>query len=925
MTRDSPVAGTLLVGRVTERAALEQAITAARLGSSQVLVVSGEAGIGKTAMLRYAAELATVDGMEVLSARGIESEAEVPFGGLLELLRPALDELSRIPAEQAEALRSALDLGPTLERDRFVIGAATLNLLSARSERAPLLVLVDDAHWLDDSSLTAILFAARRLLVDPVAVIFAARAGETRALEAARLPELALEGVDQEAAKEIVARHAAAPPAPGVMERVMNAAAGNPLALVELASTVVDIEPGPIDSALGPRTSVETAYGQRIARLPAAQQVLALAAAEETGSMATIGAAAKELGVELSDLELAERESLLSIAYGALSWRHPLVRSAAYRAVSPDERRLIHAALARTLPEAEADRRAWHRAAAALGPDEEVAAALEEAGRRARARSAYAAAATATERAAQLTPLEGPRAARLYAAAENAWLGGHADRALSTLVEALALAPEPRLRAEIQHLRGQAIIRAGDVMAGHEVLVEAAASIEKIDPAAAVVMLAEATDACVYAGRPEAMQAPARRAYELLTDDSGERERFFANLALGTALVYSDQGEEGARNLREAVAILEGSDALSGDPRFLSAAALAPLWLRSAEVGASMVDRAIEAARSQGALGTLPFTIALAGREAATTDRWVLGRALLDEAIALARETDQAMPLSGALGWLASLQGRQGEIEAAEAGAQEALELSDRHGLGFFRTWALVSLAELDLGLGRLARAVERLADLQLTLDRLGLRDPDLSPVPELVETGVRGAEAGELEAPLAAYAAAAEAKGQPWSLARLERSRGLLADGDAFERHFEAAIGLHEATRDGFEQSRTRLCFGERLRRAGRRVRAREQLRAALEVFEELGAKPWAERARTELLATGEHARRRDPSTLDDLTPQELQIGMVLADGATTREAAAKLFLSPKTVEYHLRNVYRKLAIHSREELARELSKRQT
>jgi DNA-binding CsgD family transcriptional regulator len=673
------------------------------------------------------------------------------------------------------------------------------------------------------------------------------------------------------------------------------------------------------------QTTVAGEYERRIAELPqAARRALALAAAEDDGRLSAIAPAAEELGLALSDLEPGERAGLMSISYGGLAWRHPLVRSAAYRGVSPDERRTMHAALARALPESELDRRAWHRAAAALGPDEDVAAALAEAGLRARARSAYAAAASAAERAAQLSPGGAERAQRLLAAAEAAWLGGHADRAIATVEEALALGPEPGLRAEVEHLHGQILIRAGEVMAGHDVLVEGADAVAESDPGRAVVMLAEATDACVYAGRPQAMLAPARRAYELLPSEATERERFFANLALGTALIYADEGDEGAALLREAVAVLEASDILSVDPGFLAAAAIAPLWLRQAEVGESLVDRAIEAARTQGAVGALPFALALAGRDAATSDRWAVGRSLYEEAIELARETGQALPLSAALAWLASIHARQGDSGACEAAGHEALEQSERHGLRHFRLWALDALAELDLGLGRLDGAVERWEEKLRLLADHGLIDPDLSPVPELVEAGLRGGAESFDGATFDAFAHAAEGKGQPWALARLERARGLLASGEGFEPHFEDALRLHGQTRDRFELARTQLCYGEALRRAGQRVKAREQLRAALEAFDALGAAPWGERARTELLATGERARRRDPSTLDELTPQELQIGMLLAGSNTTREAAAKLFLSPKTVEYHLRNVYRKLGIHSREELKRELAAQQ-
>ena len=535
-------------------------------------------------------------------------------------------------------------------------------------------------------------------------------------------------------------------------------------------------------------------------------------------------------------------------------------------------------------------------------------------------RSAYAAAATAAERAAQLSPGDRPRARRLMAAAEAAWLGGRPERTLDRARGGAGPLPRPAAAGEIEHLRGQALIRAGDVMEGYGVLVDAAGDVEDVNRAGAIVMLADATDACVYAGRPDAMLEPARRAYELLGDESGERERFFANIALGTAVIYAGEGDEGARRLREAVAILESSDVLSGEPRSLAAAAVAPLWLREKRAGPTLIDRAIDAARSQSALGVLPFALMLAARDAATSDRWAVGRSLYEEAIEFARETDQAMPLAGALAGLASVQARQGDADACEAGTDEALRLSERHGLGLFRIWALDALAELELGRGRIDQAVERLEDKRRTLEGFGLTDPDLSPVPELVEAAVRGGDLDGIASSLQPFAREAEAKGQPWALARLQRSRGLLAEPDAQEELFADALDLHAAARDRFEEARTRVCFGECLRRAGQRVKAREQLRAALDAFDDLGAAPWAERARTELIATGERARRRDPSTLDELTPQELQIGMLLAGGQTTREAAAKLFLSPKTVEYHLRNAYRKLDIHSREELACEL-----
>jgi DNA-binding CsgD family transcriptional regulator len=622
--------------------------------------------------------------------------------------------------------------------------------------------------------------------------------------------------------------------------------------------------------------------------------------------------AASSLGIELAALETAERAGLATVEPATVTFVHPLARSAAYRSASPDERRAAHRALAGA--PGDPDRRAWHLAAAAVGPDAEAAHALESAARRARARSAYAAAASSFERAARLTAAGRQRAQRLFASADAAWLGGQAERVARLLDEASAAAPsDDALRLEIEHLRGHAALRSGRVMDAHDILGRAAA----IDPGRAVVMLAEAADACAYAARPGPMLHAAQRAWDSLTPEAGERERFFASLALGMALIYNGRGEEGAQLVRAAVELLERSDALSGDPRLLSSAALGPLWLRERAEGRALVARAIASARSEGALGALPFSLWLAARDAATSDRWAVAEALYEEAIRLARETGQATSLVAGLAGVACVHARQGREEQCRQAAAEALALADRLGLDFFRLWALDALAELELGLGHVEDAVARLEEKERLLAERGIADPDVSPVPELVEALLRLDRAAEADERLAGFARRAEAKGQPWSLARLARSRALLGG----ESDFEQALRLHELTPDRFEEARTRLCHGERLRRERRRLAARAQLRQALEIFDDLGAAPWAERARRELLASGETARRRDPSTLDQLTPRELQVALVLAEGHTTREAAAKLFLSPKTVDHHLQHVYRKLGISSRAALAEALA----
>ena len=911
----------MLIGREPERARIERLLAAARLGTSGVLVLSGEPGIGKTALVEHAVERA--EDMAILRARGVPSETEIPFAGLLALLRPALDRLDDIPPMQAAALRGALALAPDVQRDRFAIGAATLSLLAACAERRPALVAIDDAHLLDESSLAAIAFAARRLLADAVAVLVAVRTGTTTPLHDADLQALELGGMDRDAAAAVLERHAPAPLAPGAADRLYAATLGNPLALVELASAAPDLALGPADAPLPLETSVERAFGQRIGALaPMSRRVLALAAAEGSGDLGVIEHAAAALGLDLAALPASEQAGLVSISYGRLAFRHPLTRSAAYRAGPPDERRHAHRAIAAALAErADPDRRAWHLAAAALGPDAGAAAALAAAARRARGRSAYPTAATSFERAARLTasgPEQGPL---LFAAAESAWLGGDARRTGRLLDDAAHACADPALRAQIDHLRGHVALRSGRVMDGHDILVDAAERALPHDSGDAVVMLAEAADACAFAARPEPMLRAARRAWSLLTPGAGERERFFATLALGMALIYDGQGDEGAGLLRDATRLLERSDALSGDPRLLSSTALGPLWLREAATSRALVERAIDAARQQGALGALPFALWLAARDAATSDRWAVAQARYEEGIRLARETGQATSLCAALAGLACLEAREGREAACREHAGEALTLSAHLGLGFFRIWALDALAELEAGLGAYELAVARLEEKEQLLAERGIEDPDVSGAPELVEALLRLDRGDEAARRLEQFAARAEEKAQPWALARLARCRGLLAGPDDLADHFGAALRLHAHTPDRFEAARTRLCFGEGLRRSRRRVAARGELHLALEAFDALGATPWAERATLELLATGERARRRDASTLDQLTPRELQVALVLAEGHTTREAAAKLFLSPKTVDYHLRNVYRKLGIASRGALSAALA----
>jgi DNA-binding CsgD family transcriptional regulator len=901
----------VLLGRDHERQEIGRALTRSRSGASAVLALAGEPGIGKTALLDYAASRA--EGMQLLRARGIESEAQIPFGSLLELIRPALVLLDKIPQPQALALEGALALRPGSAQDRFALGAATLSLLAAYAEQAPVAVLVDDAQWLDGSSAQALLFAFRRLVADPIAVLVAVREGEPSLLDGAGLPTLRIGGLTSDEAASLM---------PGVPPetawRLHRATAGNPLALLELASSAPDLELAPERAPVPVPASISRAFLSRAARLDqAARQALVLAAACDTGDLATLERAAARLETDLSGLAAAENAGLVRLGPGTVEFRHPLARSAVYADAPASQRRAAHRALAAALPDLDVDRRAWHLAAAAVGTDESASAALAQAATRSRDRSAYATAAAAFERAARLAPDGEIRARLLWQASETGWLAGQTGRALALLDEARALAGDLRTRVEIDRLAGHIASLRGPVMRGHAILTAAAGD---ADPEQAVAMLADAASACLYAGNPAEMLPVAERAWAGLPASPSVRARFLAGMALGMARIFGGHAAAGAEALHEAVALAEKSAEVRDDLRLLPWLAFAPLFLRETDTGRSLLEYSLQAARARAAVGVLPFALNLIARDRATTNRWAVAEATYQEAIGLARESGQQTQLAFGLAGLAWLQARRGRDTECRSCADEALALSGAMGMRLSEVWATAALGELELGLGDAARAVAHLEDQQQLLADLAITDPDLSPAAELVDGYLKLGRHDDAQQAAGKFTAAADAKGQPWSVARALRCRGMLADDSGFATDFERAIALHEQTPDAFEAARTRLAYGERLRRFRSRVLAREQLRAAVDTFDDLDARPWADRARAELAATGETRRPREAGGINELTPQELQIALLLAAGKTTRETAAALFLSPKTVEYHLRHVYSRLGIHSRDELAERM-----
>ena len=906
----------VLVGRAREQRAVRELLAAARVGAGGALLLSGEAGIGKSTLVRAAAEVADDAGMRVLRATGTRAETEVPFAGLLELLRPVLDGLDRLPPPQAGALAAALALRPGPGGDRFAVGAAVLGLLSRVAEDRPLLVLLDDAHLLDPPSAQALAFTARRLAADPVAVLAASRDDVPSVLADAGLPRLQVGGLPPDEAAALVA--AGGHRLDGTaLTRLHHVTGGNPLALVELAGDVPDPAlPG--DAPVPVPTTLARAFARRADRLPEQTRTALLVAAAGGSDLVPVARACRLLGVPVEALDAAEAPGLVQVGAGTVVFRHGLVRSAVWAEADPGTRRAVHGALARAYQGTDDDRHAWHLGEAALGADDDAATALAAAADRARQRAAHAAAATSFARSADLTADPASRAQRLVEAADAAWRGGQPGRAVDLLDRAEPLPQTPVLRARAAGLRGTVAARTGSVEEARDVLLAAGRDVATADPDLAVGLLADAVSAAFFLGDTAAVADAAARLDDAARSAQTEAARWLADIAAGIAGVVTGRG--GPERIRAAVRRIGPDDPLIADRRLEPWLVLGPLFLRDSATGRDLVATVVDNVRQRTDLGGLPFLLFQVARDQATRDGWDAAEVGYAEGIRLAREVEQWTDLAGCLAGLAWLEARQGRGALCRQHAEEALRLSDDRRLHLVRAWGAYALGELDLAAGRADAAAQRFGQLEGFLARIGFIDADLSPVPDLVEACAHGGHVTDATEAAEGYARRAREKGTPWAMARAERALALLAGEDEADERFAVAVALHERTADVFELARTRLAHGARLRRARRRVQAREQLDAALSAFDRLGAAPWADRAARELRASGVTARRRAAGAQQQLTPQERQIAGLLAGGMTTREVAGALFLSPKTVEYHLRHVYIKLGIGSRAELAERL-----
>lgn len=905
----------MLIGRDAEREALARLAVAARVSESAALLLVGEAGQGKTALLEDLA--GTVEGLRMLWMRGSETESDLAFGGLDQLLRPLLPLLGEIPAPQAEALETALALRSGGRVDRFATSAAALSLLGRAAEEQPLLVLVDDAHALDRSSAEALAFVARRIVADPLAVVVASRPTGGVLLDAG-LPRTDLAGLSPDEVAELLGAHAGHRLPGEVGARVHEATAGNPLAVVELATTAEQLERLTPVAPLGVPDRVAAAYVRRTTGLGAAARTAMLVASIATDP-GVVAAAAARLGVEGARLREALREAedagLVALRPGAIDFRHPLARSAAYGAAAAEERRAAHRAVGAATDDPE--RRAWHRAEGTVGLDDAVADELAAAAARSVERGAYWVAASAYERSAALLGDPGRRGRRLLAAGEAAALAGHGTRSAALLDLAAAEVTEPGARRRVDALRGAVEQRWGSLARSRDLTSRALAALAPTEPEAAVDAATDLVTTCFYLGDTALAARTAAVVDELVASTAGST-RIRGLLTAGVARVIA--GEDGIPAIREAVAAMVAEPGSADDDLRPGWLVLGPLFLREESAAArELVVHAEQRLRERSALGPLAGLLFVLARFAASTDRWDDATAQYEEGIALARESGQTTDLAMLLAGLAWLEARTGAAQRCREHAEEALALAARHDVHLARIWASYALGDLDLGAGRAADAVERYDDLRSFLDRTGFRDVDVAPAPELVECLERTGRRDEAVRLADDYHRRAAAKGQPWARARAERTLALLADDP--RPGLARALELHAASPDRFERARTLLLQGEVERRARRRVSARGPLRAALASFEALGARPWADRAAAELEATGERPHRRADRSIDRLTPQELQVATLLAGGRSTREAAAAMFLSPKTVEYHLRHAYTKLGINTRTDLARVLA----
>jgi DNA-binding CsgD family transcriptional regulator len=886
---------------------------------SAALIVHGEPGIGKTTLLDAAVSAAA--GFTLLRARPLQTESELPFAGLSDLLRPLLPLLDRIPARQSAVLSGALALGPPTPGDRFAAAAATISLLAAGAEEGPVLAVVDDAHWLDTPSREALLFAGRRLGGEGVVLLLAMR--DRPWLASAGIERLELRGLPPDAAAELASR-AGRTVSAGIRDRLVVETGGNPLALHEVLATLTDAQldgSAPIVEPIAAGSTLERSFAQRLEPLPEeTRRALLVAATSYTGEASEIGRALASLGLEMPAFEAAERQGLVTMHAGRVDFLHPLLRAAVYHVADAVERRGAHRALAKVLDQSQQDRVAWHLAAAATGPDEEVARCLEETAVTAQGRRGYATAANALATAARLSPGIDDRIRRTIGAANAFRLGGQAQTAADLLAGVLDLTTDPLLRAEMQQLRGLALMFISPLADSFALLVEEADRVEPFDPDRAATMLAIASNAATGSASIEVVVATARRA-AALSAAAGGPVGVVAVLALASGLALAGSVDEARAILSPLVPLLEAASPLDEAGVVVMTAAHVLVWIEEWDTARGMLERTVNAARAASAVTLMPYPLALLSELNLRCGRWLVAYAAAAESVQLAEETGQIVSASMSLVTLARVEALLGLEDACKGHVAAALEVARRLGVPVIENYAASVFGVLELSLGHPERAVAPLEECARLEIGYGVGLPTaVQWNADLIEAYVRVGRAGDAIRELDKLEHQGRETGSRWAAATAARCRGLLADDDGYEAVLLHALELH-GDDEPLERARTELCLGRRRRHSRHRAAARVVLHQALTTFEALGAEPWAEQARVELRATGEAPAASRGGSLTALTSQELQVALVVAGGATNKEAGAALFIGPKTVEFHLGHVYGKLGVRSRSELVRRVA----
>jgi DNA-binding CsgD family transcriptional regulator len=903
-----------LAGRGAEGARLGRLLADARAGQSAVLVLRGEPGIGKTALLGYAAERAA--GFQVVRAAGVDSEMELPFAGLHQLCGPMLGGLGRLPPPQRDALGTAFGLSSGQRPDRFLVGLAVLSLLSDTAEDRALLCLIDDAQWLDRSSAQVLAFVARRLQAESVVLLFAEREPGERG-ELAGLPDLPLRGLPADSARELLASAISGPLDDRVRDRILAEARGNPLALLELPRELSPAELAGgfgIPGGLPLPGRIEISFLRRVQQLPAAtRRLLLVAAAEPTGEPTLLWRAARVLDMQADAAGPVQADGLLDLG-AQVTFRHPLLRSAVYHAAAADERRSVHLALATaTDAETDPDRRAWHRAHATLAPDEDIADDLERSAGRAQARGGLAAAAAFLERAAALTSDPGRRARRALYAARAKQLAGAPQEALALLAAAAAGPLSDFDQALLQRLNGQIALdtrRGGDAV---PLLLGAARQLEPLDPALARETYLEALRAASIGGRLGGGARAAAQAACRAPSPAGV-PRAVDLLLEGLALRITAGYAASAPTLKRALsAVRDQGERSRQDVRWpWSARRVAPDLFED-DTWYALATRNVQIAREAGALAVLPLALNYLATMRIYEGDLETAAALLDEADAIAGATGTPPIVFGRL-QLAGFRGDELQVSMLTETSEPA---AVAQGEGVMLTFGEHTRAVLHNGLGHYQAAVDP-AQSASAQDELMLSAWSL---PELVEAAARCGRTELAADALEQLCERTQAAGTEVALGIEARSRALLSDGEPAERLYREAIKRLGGTRMRTALVRAHLLYGEWLRRENRRGNAREQLRTAYDGFSAMGMEAFAERTRRELLATGETVHKRTVQARYELTAQEMQIARLAGDGLSNPEIAAQLFLSARTVEWHLRKVFGKLGISSRRELGRALA----